>query len=183
MYSSPVLIFALLALTAAGSRPLPTVDDTSTGPEGQKSSSKLHGQQPKVRGVWFSNLDDGATVHSPVQLSFGIAGRKVRAVRDGLMAGSGHFHILIDLPEGEQVPAEGTEIPFDAAHKHYGKGQEGDFEGLLLTPGWHTLSLVLADHEHVSFGPEFVAVIRVHVIDDSMDGVHDLGNASPLPAM
>lgn len=38
------------------------------------------------------------------------------------MPGTGHFHIYVDVPKAEQQ-GEGEAIPFDDAHKHYGKGQ------------------------------------------------------------
>ncbi len=38
---------------------------------------------------------------------------------DGVIPGTGHFHVLVDLPAAE----EGEALPFDATHLHYGKGQ------------------------------------------------------------
>lgn len=38
------------------------------------------------------------------------------------MPGTGHFHIYVDVPKSEQQ-GEGEAIPFDDAHKHFGKGQ------------------------------------------------------------
>lgn len=42
-----------------------------------------------------------------------------RPAADGLIPGTGHFHIDVDTPPID----EGEVIPFDDAHKHYGKGQ------------------------------------------------------------
>jgi hypothetical protein len=41
------------------------------------------------------------------------------AAADGVIPGTGHFHVLIDLPSAP----EGETIPFDDVRKHYGKGQ------------------------------------------------------------
>lgn len=41
---------------------------------------------------------------------------------DGLVPGTGHFHVYVDVPKSEQQ-GEGEPIPFDDAHKHFGKGQ------------------------------------------------------------
>lgn len=41
---------------------------------------------------------------------------------EGLVPGTGHFHIYVDVPKAEQQE-EGEAIPFDDLHKHYGKGQ------------------------------------------------------------
>lgn len=38
------------------------------------------------------------------------------------MPGTGHFHVYVDVPKAEQQ-GEGETIPFDDAHKHFGKGQ------------------------------------------------------------
>jgi hypothetical protein len=39
---------------------------------------------------------------------------------DGLIPGTGHFHVFVDVAEQTE---EGEAIPFDYAHKHFGKGQ------------------------------------------------------------
>lgn len=48
---------------------------------------------------------------------------------DGLIPGTGHFHVFVDVAE---QPDEGEAIPFDDAHKHFGKGQTA--ADLELTP-------------------------------------------------
>ena len=50
---------------------------------------------------------------------------RVPSAADGVIPGTGHFHVNIDAPNVE----EGESIPFDDTHKHYGKGQtEVDLE-------------------------------------------------------
>jgi hypothetical protein len=39
-----------------------------------------------------------------------------------VVPGTGHFHIYVDVPKGQQQE-EGEAIPFDEVHKHFGKGQ------------------------------------------------------------
>lgn len=41
---------------------------------------------------------------------------------DGVIEGTGHFHIYVDVPKSEQE-GEGEAIPFTDARKHFGKGQ------------------------------------------------------------
>jgi hypothetical protein len=53
---------------------------------------------------------------------------------EGFIAGTGHFHVLIDQP----APSEGEAIPFDDAHKHYGKGQTADDVALTPVSGLQT---------------------------------------------
>jgi hypothetical protein len=65
---------------------------------------------------------------------------------------SGHHHLLIDVDE----PLNPREpIPQDKKHLHYGSGQT---EALIqLSPGQHTLQLVLGDAKHFAFNPPLVS--------------------------
>lgn len=60
---------------------------------------------------------------------------------------SGHHHVLIDT----KLENFETAIPADDNHKHFGGGQtETQLE---LSPGKHTLQLVLGDHNHIPHDP------------------------------
>ena len=112
---------------------------------------------PAMAGVNFAGIKSGATLSSPAHLEFKVEGLEVKPAgqcvverlhclpiqipncyqtisttnlhpAEGFIAGTGHFHVLIDQP----APAEGEAIPFDDAHKHYGKGQTED--DVALTP-------------------------------------------------
>ncbi len=111
---------------------------------------------PAGASVYFDNLEDGATLSSPVYVSFGIKGMEVEPA--GLVKeGFGHHHFIIDgaaTPFGEAVPADDT-------HIHYGGGQTGDT--LTLSPGAHTLILQFADGLHRSYGEQMSAEISVMV--------------------
>lgn len=85
---------------------------------------------------------DGATVSSPVSVKFGIKGMIL------MPAGiahpeSGHHHLLVDVDE---LPDLTQPIPADAQHIHFGKGQTETT--LELSPGEHTLQLLLGDQYH-----------------------------------
>jgi hypothetical protein len=89
---------------------------------------------------------NGATVASPVTVKFGISGMDISPAGTA-KPNSGHHHLLIDQ---KLADPKGT-IPVDDHHKHFGKGQtEAAIE---LTPGTHTLQLVLADHNHIPHDP------------------------------
>lgn len=107
--------------------------------------------------VDFSGLTNGATVTSPVHLEYKVKGLTVAPASEGIKAGTGHFHLLIDLPS---LP-EGEAIPFDDSHKHYGKGQVAD--DVALAPGKHQLTLQFANAKHESYGPNFAKTISVNV--------------------
>lgn len=105
---------------------------------------------PEGAAVYFANLEDGATVTSPVKVIFGLSGMGVAPA--GIeKENTGHHHLFINRPplgEGE-FGAEEFElgIPADENHLHFGGGQtETTVE---LPPGEHTLQLVLGDAGHV----------------------------------
>jgi hypothetical protein len=108
------------------------------------------------QGVWFEAPDDGATVARTFEVKMKVAGMKIRKAGD-LVPGAGHFHIIVDggcVKQGEVVAK-------DAAHLHFGKGQEETT--LTLSPGEHALSLQLADGHHVSYGKAWCRTIHVRV--------------------
>lgn len=69
---------------------------------------------------------------------------------------SGHHHLLIDA----DLPPLDEPIPSDFNHLHFGAGEtETDLE---LTPGPHTLQLLLGDSNHVPHTPPIMSE-RIHV--------------------
>ena len=103
---------------------------------------------PEGAAVYFIDLEDGATVTSPVTIRFGLSGMGV-APAGTEKEHTGHHHLLIDAAlEGEALDAP---VPSDENHRHFGGGQtEVSIE---LTPGEHTLQLVLGDWSHIPHNP------------------------------
>lgn len=100
---------------------------------------------PEGAETYIVSPFDGATVSSPVTVVFGLKGMGV-APAGTERAKTGHHHLLIDAKE---LP------PFDAPMgnqvKHFGGGQtETQVE---LSPGEHTLQLILGDHYHIPHNP------------------------------
>lgn len=113
---------------------------------------------PDGARVYFSNIEDGAVVTSPVLVVFGLSGMGVAPAGTD-KANTGHHHLLIDRPklgEGEDGADEMLNgLPSDEHHKHFGGGQtEAVIE---LPPGEHTLQLVLGDMGHVPHSPPVVS--------------------------
>ncbi len=106
--------------------------------------------------VFFANLEDGATVKSPVKVEMGVEGMTVHPAGEDI-PNTGHHHIIID-----GAPVEtGRPVPADEKHIHFGKGQtETEIE---LTPGEHTLTLQFANYAHQSYGPEMSKTIKITV--------------------
>lgn len=102
--------------------------------------------------VYIISPEDGATVTSPVTVSFGIDGYSV-APAGTYEPETGHHHLLIDTG----LPALDQPIPADANHVHFGKGQtETTVE---LAAGQHTLQLLLGDGNHVPHQPPLASDI------------------------
>jgi len=115
-------------------------------------------QAPEGR-VFFVSPSDGANVSSPVNVVFGIEGFSV-APAGTYDPATGHHHLLIDT----DLPPLDMPIPADENHVHFGAGQtETTVE---LTPGEHTLQLVLGDGNHVPHDPPLVSdVITITVVE------------------
>ena len=106
---------------------------------------------PMGAAVYFITLADGETVTSPVTVRFGLEGMGVAPA--GIdKPNTGHHHLLIDAPD---LPPLDEPIPADEHHKHFGGGQTETT--LELPPGTHTLQLLLADQNHISFDPPIIS--------------------------
>jgi Domain of unknown function (DUF4399) len=98
--------------------------------------------------VYIIAPQNGAKLHSPVTVKFGLKGMGI-APAGIKFDNTGHHHLLIDTDfAGLQLDA-----PLPATDKivHFGKGQTETT--LTLAPGKHTLQLVFADYLHQSFDP------------------------------
>lgn len=108
--------------------------------------------------LYFIAPADGATVPKEFTVRFGLKGMGV-APAGVTKDGTGHHHLLIDVKE---MPPLDLPLPNDATHKHFGNGQTETT--VTLTPGEHTLQLVLGDAAHIPFDPPIVSPkITVHV--------------------
>jgi hypothetical protein len=120
---------------------------------------KTRSPAPSGAKVFFINLADGARLPLKSTVQFGISGMDI-APAGTQKPDTGHHHLLIDTP----LPPLDREIPSDLNHIHFGRGQTS--AEITLTPGEHTLQLLLGDHEHVPHDPPVVSdVVRVYVSD------------------
>ena len=99
-------------------------------------------------GVYIIAPQNGATVHGPVTVRFGLKGMGI-APAGVKFDNTGHHHLLVDTDSSELK----LDAPLPATDKvvHFGMGQTETT--LTLPPGKHTLELVLADYLHMSFNP------------------------------
>ena len=103
---------------------------------------------PAGAEVYFIAPQNGAKLHSPVTVKFGLKGMGI-APAGVKFDNTGHHHLLVDTELSELK----LDAPMPATDKivHFGKGQTETT--LTLTPGKHTLQLIFADQLHQSFDP------------------------------
>ena len=126
-----VIAAAFLANTAVPQQPAPT----SVAPA---MSAEVYVIAPQ----------DGARVHSPVTVRFGLKGAGI-APAGVKFDNTGHHHLLVDT----DLSSLKLDAPLPASEKilHFGKGQTET--ELKLEPGKHTLQLLFADYSHTPFSP------------------------------
>jgi hypothetical protein len=102
---------------------------------------------PAGAEVYIIAPKDGAKVHAPVLVQFGLKGMGI-APAGVKFDNTGHHHLLIDTD-----PPADLSAPLPATDKivHFGKGQTETT--LNLAPGKHTLQLLLADQSHIPHNP------------------------------
>lgn len=98
---------------------------------------------PESARAYLIEPANGQTVSAEFTAKFGLSGMGI-APAGVEREGTGHHHLLIDLPE---LPDLTQALPANDNVKHFGKGQTE--AALNLTPGQHTLQLVLGDYTHV----------------------------------
>jgi len=128
-----MLLMTALILTASLAAPLAGAQERTPSPPGAK--------------VFIITPKNGATVHNPFVVKFGLKGMVIAPA--GTQAeNSGHHHLLIDTD-----PPADMNAPLPASDKivHFGKGQTET--SLTLSPGKHTLQLLFADATHLPHNP------------------------------
>ena len=117
------------------------------------------GPTPSATGaeVYFIDLKDGMTVPAKLKIYFGLRNMGV-APAGSDRENSGHHHLLIDT----ELPPLDQPIPNDFNHLHFGAGQTEAI--VTLSPGRHTLQLLLGDENHGPHNPPIMSKpIRVYV--------------------
>src|SRR5882672_5829310 len=107
---------------------------------------------PAGAEVYFVGLKDGAKVTNPVTVHFGLKGMGI-APAGIKFDNTGHHHLFVDT----DIPADLSQ-PLPAIENkiiHFGKGQTE--VTLTLTPGKHTLQLLVGDALHIPHNPPVVS--------------------------
>jgi hypothetical protein len=135
---SPPVMSERIHVTVAETAPPPSAQATQEAPARRPS--------PSGARVFIVSPADGAAVPLTLTVRFGLENMTVARAHDDT-PNSGHHHLLIDAP----LPPLDQPIPSDENHLHFGAGQTE--ANITLTPGRHTLQLLLGDADHVPHDP------------------------------
>ncbi|HUI62487.1 MAG TPA: DUF4399 domain-containing protein, partial [Steroidobacteraceae bacterium] len=102
---------------------------------------------PAGAEAYIISPKDGAKVANPVVVRFGLKGMGI-APAGVKFDNTGHHHLLIDTDAPSDLNAP---LPASDRIVHFGKGQTET--SLTLTPGKHTLQLLLGDQSHIPHNP------------------------------
>lgn len=98
---------------------------------------------PNDARVYIVEPADGATVPETFTVKFGLSGMDL-APAGVQKENTGHHHLLIDK---EELPDLTASLPATEQIRHFGKAQtEAE---ITLSPGEHTLRLLLGNYAHV----------------------------------
>lgn len=150
--SAPICVSILATLWLAGCASQETAPETNAAPTDTATPAEGTPPAAETPEVLFTNIEDGGTYASPLEVIFGTTNFDIVPVQDPpvVRAGEGHYHLAVDVEcvaAGEIVP------PGTPSYIHFGDGS--DRITLQLEPGEHRLCLQVADGEHRVFdGPE-----------------------------
>ncbi len=110
-------------------------------------------RHPSPRGaeVFIISPKNGETVTNPIIVKFGIKGMTL-APAGTQEPNTGHHHLLVDM---KTLPPLDQAIPSNENSIHFGKAQTETT--LTLSPGPHTLQLLLGDVNHMPHQPPVVS--------------------------
>ena len=105
----------------------------------------------KTVNLYFISPADGDVVSAEFVVQFGLNGMGVAPAGTDA-PNTGHHHILIDVDE---MPEMNVPLPKSDQVRHFGGGQT---EAVLqLSPGKHTLQLVLGNYSHIPHMPPIMS--------------------------
>ncbi len=137
------LLVAALILAA----PLAAQAQTPAAP----AAAAARTPSPPGAEVYIISPKNGAKVHNPVLVQFGLKGMGI-APAGVKFDNTGHHHLLIDTDAPADLSAP---LPATDNIRHFGKGQTET--SLTLSPGKHTLQLLLADQNHIPHDPPVIS--------------------------
>jgi hypothetical protein len=122
-----------------------------TAPE-KTPQAAAAGRQPSPpdAAVYFIYPSNGDVIYPNSTIRFGLRNMGV-APAGVAKPNTGHHHLMIDV----DTPPLDQPLPSDLNHIHFGNGQTE--KKITLSPGPHTLQLILADDHHVPHDPPVIS--------------------------
>jgi hypothetical protein len=124
----------------------------NAAPEKAAQAAPKEGRQPSPpdAAVYFVYPTKGESIYPNSTIRFGL--RNMGVAPAGIAKpNTGHHHLLIDV----DTPPLDQPLPSDLNHIHFGNGQTE--KKITLSPGKHTLQLVLADERHIPHDPPVIS--------------------------
>jgi hypothetical protein len=125
---------------------------TDSPPEKAARAVSTAGRQPSPAdaAVYFIYPGNGDTIYPNSTIRFGL--RNMGVAPAGIAKpNTGHHHLVIDV----DTPPLDQPLPSDLNHIHFGNGQTE--KKITLSPGEHTLQLILADDHHIPHDPPVIS--------------------------
>jgi len=152
--SAPTVATMFVALWLAGCATQETAseNDQATEAAAPEAVAEATGGGGRMPEVLFTNIEDGGTYDTPVEVIFGTHTFNIVPVEDPpvVRPGEGHYHLAIDadcVAAGQIIP------PGTPSYVHFGDGS--DRITVQFPVGEHRLCLQIADGEHRVFdGPD-----------------------------
>ncbi len=147
-----IKLFILATILSLSFSPLTDAKEKPTTQASPETSTAIpRASSSKGAKVFIIEPKNGATVTNPVTVKFGITGMSLDPAGE-LKDNSGHHHLLIDT---DKLPPLDKPLPSTDKVIHFGKAQTETT--LTLTPGVHTLQLLLAGGNHVPNNPPVIS--------------------------
>jgi hypothetical protein len=121
-------------------------------PENAAQTAPKAGRQPSPpdAAVYFVYPTNRESIYPNSTIRFGLRNMGI-APAGVAKPNTGHHHLLIDV----DTPPLDQPLPSDLNHVHFGNGQTE--KKITLSPGEHTLQLVLADDRHIPHDPPVIS--------------------------
>jgi hypothetical protein len=158
--------FAIAALLDAAAHAEPPMAHPETAaPAAERSAPAAKGNTPSPADayVYIGWPNNGEVINASrlpegrFRVWFGL--RNMGVAPAGVsVPNTGHHHLLIDV----ELPPLDQEIPSDKNHLHFGHGQTETV--LELSPGRHTLQLLLADKDHIPHKPPVYSKVTTIIV-------------------
>ena len=143
--------------------PAPETTETTEAPNASSAGDHADDHGDDAAGAASVSLlspADGERLYGPVTVTMAAEGITIEPAGEAV-EGSGHFHVVVDLP----CVDEGVSIPKDVNHVHFGKGQTE--ATVYLTAGRHELCLQVGDGVHVAQDLTDTITVEVGVRDQT----------------